>query len=278
MFVLIIGGSSGIGKHLALSYLKLGHEVAIVADKRAKLEAARKDLSKTSSQVKAFCCDVSDFRQVSRMARQVLASCGCPDILVNNAGYAVYLPFEELPYEENERMLQVNLLGTLRCIYAFLPAMINKRAGHIVNVASIAGFLPLLPPSAYTSSKYGMVGLTEALRWELEAYNIHMHLVLPGRVQTDFFKHPTFHRRPYRSYTKFNVPVEKVSRAIIRAVEKDRYRTVVTGWLMALAIYIRHFWPSLFDILILKKPQLTRMREVRSVFPKYFKTKKHRSL
>ena len=263
MLVLIVGGSSGIGKHLAQTYLSLGHEVVIVADKKEKLYKAEKELAKISPKVKAFCCDIAQTKSVSKMAKAVLSSQGCPDILVNNAGFAVYRTFEQSSLGEIERLIQVNLLGALRCTHAFLPSMIKRRSGHIVNIASVAGMMPITPCAAYGAAKYGMVGMSEALRYELRDFNIKVQLVCPGRVDTPFFEHETFQKRPRRSETEKTVPIERVSKGIIRAIEKNNFYTVIP-WSLGVAIWLRCFMPKLFD-LFLERLLLNRIREVRSL-------------
>jgi len=198
---------------------------------------------------------------VDRMVEAVLRG-GCPDLLVNNAGFAVYRTFEQSPPEEIERLLQVNLLGAARCLRGFLPAMIARGSGHLVNVASVAGLLPITPCAAYGAAKHGLVGLSETLRWELQELGVKVHLVCPGRVETGFFDHETFRRRAHRPETERTVPLAEVTAAILRAVERDRFLTVLPRSL-ALAIWARRAFPWLVDPL-LGRLLRTRVREVRA--------------
>ena len=266
MMVLITGGSSGIGKDLARAYLTRGERVVIVAEKPEKLEAARTDLARISPRVGAVACDVSDSAAVHRMVASVLSDHGCPDVLVNNAGFAVYRSFEQSPPDEIEKLIGVNFLGAVRCIHGFLPAMIARRSGHIVNVASVAGLMPITPCAAYGAAKHGIVGLSETLRFELREFDIRVHLVCPGRVETSFFDHETYRRRPRRPETEKTVSIEAVSQSIINAVEKNRFFTVIPrtlGW----AIRIRNMCPSLVD-LWLGRLLATRTREARAIAAK----------
>ncbi len=259
--VLITGGSSGIGKDLARAFLARGDEVVIVAESRPKLEAARAELSRISPKVEAIACDVSDRTAVQAMVESVLAS-GCPDVLVNNAGFAVYRSFEQSSIEEIEKLVDVNLLGTLRCIHGFLPAMMARRSGHIVNVASAAGLMPITPCGAYGAAKHGMVGISEALRFEVRDFGIQLHLICPGRVQTPFFDHETFRRRRRRPEMEKTIPIEAVSACIVAAIEKNRFLTVVPRTL-GFVIWARRVFPALFDLL-LGRVLVARVREVRS--------------
>jgi short-subunit dehydrogenase len=263
LIVLITGGSSGIGKHLAGAYLKRGDQVIIVSDNAAKLEAARVELSAGSTAVSAVTCDVSDPEAVRRMISFVLAEYGCPDVLVNNAGFAVYRSFDQSTMDEVEKLISVNLLGTLRCIHGFLPAMMARRSGHVVNVASIAGLMPVTPCAAYGAAKHAVVGISETLRFELSDFNVKVHLVCPGRVETSFFDHETFRRRPHRPETEKTVPIEDVSRAIIEAVERDRFFTVIPrtlGW----SAWVRNLCPPVVDAW-LGRLLTERTREARAI-------------
>lgn len=263
MNVLITGGSSGIGKHLAGAYLARGDHVIIVSDNEPKLEAARAELAARSATVAAVLCDVSDPEAVRRMVEKVLAEHGCPDVVVNNAGFAVYRSFDQSSMDEIEKLIGVNLLGTLRCIRGFLPGMIERRSGHIVNVASIAGLMPITPCAAYGAAKHGIVGISETLRFELADFNVKVHLVCPGRVETSFFDHETFRRRPHRPETEKTVPIEDVSRAIIESVERNRFLTVIPRTL-SWSAWIRNLCPPVVDVW-LGRLLTERTREARAI-------------
>lgn len=220
--VIITGGSSGIGKQLACDLLRLGNKVIIASNDIGKLNQAIENLSKISPQVYKFWLDVGELQSVKNFADQVLQEHGCPDVLVNCAGFATYHTFEEMPIEEIERLLEVNLLGAIRCAHFFIPEMISRGNGSIVNVASIAGKIVLTPNSIYCASKHGMVAWSEALQCELSHFNINVSIICPGRVETPFFDEETFRTRSPRTETQFTVPVEYVSRKIIKAIEKKK--------------------------------------------------------
>jgi short-subunit dehydrogenase len=259
--VLVTGGSSGIGKHLASVYLARGDQVMLVAEGPEKLARAVAELGGPGAGVHGFACDVADGAAVARMAAEVLARHGCPDVLVNNAGYAVYRTFDQSPPEEIVRLIDVNLTGALRCIRAFLPAMMARGSGHVVNVASVAGIMPITPCAAYGAAKHGLVGISETLRFELQDQGIQVHLVCPGRVKTAFFDHETFRLRPHRPETDRTIPIEEVSRAIVEAVERGRFRTVLPRTLGFVA-WARGLFPAAADLL-LGRILRARVREIR---------------
>lgn len=259
--ILITGGSSGIGKHLASEYLKQGASVIIIADGKEKLQEAHDDLKNISDRIRSYVCDVGDSKAVRDTVELILKEIGCPDILVNNAGFATYRTFDQTPYDEMERLVQVNLTGVLRFIKCFLPDMMERKSGHIVNVSSIGGVIPITPCAIYGASKYGLVGISYTLRYELMDYNIKIHLICPGRVDTPFFDHETFRNRTTRSEMKKFIPVEKVSKAIMKAVEKNRFFTVIPNY-YGVIVWLRNVFPFLIDPYI-QKINVKRIRQLR---------------
>ncbi len=226
-FFLITGGSSGIGKQMAADLLQKGNKVVIVANDKIILHEAFSELKKISSEVFFYPADINNSCDVSAMAQRVIHEHGAPDVLVNCAGFATYRTFEETDLAEIERLVGVNLLGAMRCAHYFLPSMIDRRSGMIVNVASIAGKLLITPNAVYGACKHGVVAWSEALRYELARFNIKISVICPGRIETAFFDHETFRKRIPRTETQLTVPIEKASKAIIRAIEKEKFLTFI---------------------------------------------------
>jgi short-subunit dehydrogenase len=115
-----------------------------------------------------------------------------PEVLINNAGYAVYYTFDHMPSEEINRLIDVNLVGAALVTREFLTSMIGAGGGRIVMMASIAGRIPITPCSVYGASKHALVALADLLRIETSRFNMKVHVVCPGRVETDFFSHHSF--------------------------------------------------------------------------------------
>jgi short-subunit dehydrogenase len=181
--------------------------------------------------VDAILCDVRNQEQVDQMASHVLKRYEHLDILINNAGYTVYRPFEESPLEEILDIMDVNLLGAMRCAKAFLPSMIARRSGRIVNISSIGGETIITPNATYCSAKHGMVAWTKAIRCELAHFNIKVNVICPGHTKTNFHDHPTFQRREiYRKKGARSLTVEAVSDKILDAIRKDRAATFIPSW------------------------------------------------
>lgn len=236
--VLIVGGSGGIGKQIASDCLRNDWRVLICSDNSGQLDQALAELKQISEDCASIECDIADTQSVLSMTEQVLIEEGCPDILINCAGYATYRTFEESDWTELEHLVQVNLLGAMRCVKGFLQPMISRRSGIIVNMASIAGRMTLTPNGTYSSSKHAMVTWSEVLKYELARFGIQVNVICPGRVETSFFDHETFKTRAPRAETKYTITVEQVSKATLQAIARNRFMTYVpwTFGLMAWAI------------------------------------------
>lgn len=228
--ILITGGSSGIGRHLAASFLKDNNKVVIASNNKLGLQHAVSELRNISPNIFSCFVDVNNVNSVNSLLETVLSEHECPDILVNCAGFATYRTFEESPMDEIEQLVGVNLLGAMRCTHSFLPAMIARGNGSIVNVASIAGKLVMTPNGVYSASKHGLVAWSETLKYELARFNISVSVICPGRVETSFFDHETFRTRASRAETQLTISIEEVSRKTISAIEKKKFLTFIPAY------------------------------------------------
>jgi short-subunit dehydrogenase len=183
--VLVTGAASGIGLECARAFAGRGANLIISDINATALENVRAEIAATGVQCFARTCDVSREDSVEEFAAAVQQSVGPVDVLVNNAGVAYLGNFEQTPLSEWRRILDINVLGIVHCIRAFLPAM--RKAGgtrKIVNVASTAGFAPMPNMSAYAASKHAVVGLSEVLAMELHDTDISVLVVCPGIINT----------------------------------------------------------------------------------------------
>jgi len=263
--VFITGGSSGIGKQLAADFLRRGAHVTIMSNDSTKLERARVELTAIAPSVCVFVCDVSDPNQVRSVATAYLAQFGPPDVLVSNAGYAIYRTFEEIPSEEITRLLAVNLVGACLIVREFLTSMLASGRGDIVVVASIAGCLVMTPCGVYSAAKHALVAWAHTLKLELHRAGIRVHVICPGRVETEFFSDESFVRRLPRKEAQLTIPVLAVSRAVLTAIEKNRFMTYVPksyGLLVWLVNAFPFIFGNLLDRLMLARiDALCRVKE-----------------
>jgi all-trans-retinol dehydrogenase (NAD+) len=187
--VLVTGGAMGMGKSMAGLFLKEGARVAIVDIREAELAAASKELS-AFGPVAAYICDISDKDNIYWLAEKIKREFGLIDILVNNAGVVRSAPFLQKSDESIEKLLAVNLMSIFWSIKAFLPDMVSKGEGVIVNMASAGGLLGVPYISDYCASKFAVIGLTESLRQEMALAGqkkIKFIYVCPNTVSTGMF-------------------------------------------------------------------------------------------
>jgi NAD(P)-dependent dehydrogenase (short-subunit alcohol dehydrogenase family) len=183
--VLVTGAASGIGLECARAFAKCGASIVISDINATALENVRAEIAATGARCFARACDVASEASVTDFAMIVHKAVGPVDLLINNAGVAFLGGFEQTPLSEWHRIYDINVLGVVHCIRAFLPAM--RAAGgprKIVNVASAAGFSPLPNMSAYAASKHAVVGLSEVLAQELHETGISVLVVCPGIINT----------------------------------------------------------------------------------------------
>lgn len=216
--VLITGGALGMGKSLAQLMLQEGCRVVIVDIREADLESAKEELSRWG-EVIAYTCDISDREKVYALADQVQRDFGTIDILVNNAGIVKSNPFLEKTDETIERTVMVNLLAHFWTMKAFLPGMVVKNEGHVVNMASAGGLLGVPYITDYCATKFAVVGLTESLRQEFKLQGlrgIHFSYVCPNTVGTGMFEGA----KPVKG-TKL-LSADDVTAKIVQGIKKNR--------------------------------------------------------
>jgi NAD(P)-dependent dehydrogenase (short-subunit alcohol dehydrogenase family) len=183
---IITGGGRGIGAAIARDLARLGANLTLMGRDAASLEKLGHELQSThSSRVEALTCDVADEQAVKRAFDEARKRLGETYILVNNAGQAEAARFAEMKRELWDRMLAVNLTGTMLCSQQVLPAMAQAKAGRIINIASTAGLKGYSTISAYCASKHGVIGLTRALAAEFVKTKVTINAVCPGYTDTE---------------------------------------------------------------------------------------------
>jgi NAD(P)-dependent dehydrogenase (short-subunit alcohol dehydrogenase family) len=181
----ITGGANGIGLGIARAFARAGARIAIVDLDTTALDRAKAELS-MQTEVAAFTFDVRDRGEYARIADSVESKLGPVSLLFNNAGVAGGAPAAKMTYEMWDWGIGINLIGVINGIQTFLPRMVERASGgHIVNTASGAGLVAAGAGVLYHTAKFGVVGLSEALRTELAANNIGVSVLCPGPVATD---------------------------------------------------------------------------------------------
>jgi all-trans-retinol dehydrogenase (NAD+) len=224
--ILITGGACGIGRQMALRMAREGGNLILWDIHEANLEKARREVADAAGrEVHGYVCDVSDREAVYATAERVRQEVGPVDILVNNAGVVSGKPFLDLPDEKIEATFKVNVLGLFWVTKAFLPYMVERNEGHVVNIASSAGFVGVSKLTDYSASKFAAVGFDESLRNELRrvAPKVRTTVVCPFFIDTGMFAGA-------KTRFSFLLPILKevdVADAVVKAVKADRARLMM---------------------------------------------------
>lgn len=179
----VTGASRGIGRAIVKRLAGEGMRVVAVARSREALESLARELP---GSVIPAAADIRDPEAVNGVRDLALERLGRVDILVNNAGLAHFGLIEDISPEQWDEMFDVNLKGAYLFCRAFVPHMKERRSGHIINIASVAGLVTFPRGAGYCASKWGMIALTETLMQELKPYELKVSVICPGSVKTDF--------------------------------------------------------------------------------------------
>lgn len=185
---IITGGGRGIGRAIAEALAAEGVHVGLIGRTEDHIRAVAKDLSANANGENnaAFAAaDVSNLEEVTAAVEKIKSELGGVDILINNAGIAKFGGFLELDPEEWKKIIDVNLIGAYNVTRAVLPDLIEQKSGDIINISSTAGQKGAPVTSAYSASKFGLLGLTESLALEVRKHNIRVSALTPSTVATD---------------------------------------------------------------------------------------------
>jgi 3-oxoacyl-[acyl-carrier protein] reductase len=182
---LITGAGKGIGKALAIALAKEGVNLGFLARTTSDLKELAAQLQPYNIKTAIATTDVADMEAVNSAVKQLQDELSFIDILINNAGVAYFGGFLDLEPAKFEQTIQVNLMGVYYVTRAVLPAMIERKTGDIINISSTAGQRGAAVTSAYSASKFGLIGLSDSLMQEVRKHNIRVSTLTPSTVATE---------------------------------------------------------------------------------------------
>jgi 3-oxoacyl-[acyl-carrier protein] reductase len=182
---LVTGAGKGIGRAIALALAAEGVNVGLIARTESDLRSVAEEVQAFNVTAAFATADISDMASVDVAVKKIVHELGVIDILINNAGTGKFAKFLELEPAEWEHQVKVNLVGVYYTTRAVLPGMIERKSGDIVNISSTAGLKGNALTSAYSASKFGVMGLTESLMQEVRKHNIRVTALAPSTVVTD---------------------------------------------------------------------------------------------
>ncbi|NQX40185.1 3-oxoacyl-[acyl-carrier protein] reductase [Pedobacter steynii] len=185
---IITGAGKGIGRAIAIALAQEGVNIGLVARTASDLEKVAEELAQYGVKTAIATADVTDINAVNTAITGLKSSLGAVDILINNAGIAAFGSFMELEPAKWEEIVKVNLFGPYYVTRAVLPEMIERKTGDIINVSSTAGKNGAAVTSAYSASKFGLIGMSESLMQEARKHNIRVSTLVPSTVSTDMAK------------------------------------------------------------------------------------------
>jgi NADP-dependent 3-hydroxy acid dehydrogenase YdfG len=246
---LITGASSGIGAATARALAEAGARVLLVARRAAELEHVAGSIRPGAATT--YPVDLRNASAVADLAERITATVGTPDIIVNNAGSGQWKFVEETTPEEAVQMMAVPYFATFYVTHAFLPGMLRRNTGHIVNVSSVASRFVWPGATAYTAARWAVRGFTEALRADLARTKIGVTLFESGVVQSPYWEHNPGSRERVPKMGKLvpELTSEAAARAIVRGIERQQ-KLVVVPLMMKLTHWQHAVFPGVVQWLM----------------------------
>ncbi|MGI8773943.1 MAG: SDR family NAD(P)-dependent oxidoreductase [Actinomycetota bacterium] len=227
----LTGASRGLGVYMAEALAKEGVNLALAARSADDLQVTAAKVEGLGVKAVVVPTDVTDPAALERLIATASSELGPIDLLVNNAGVERYRRYETAPLDEMEWIMRTNVLAPQILSRLVLPGMLERRKGHIVNIASVAGKTAVPFNSLYSSSKHALVGFSWSLREEVRSRGVSVSVLCPGYV-TDAGMFADWSRGKKPPGVSSAVGPDKVVAGLIRAIEKDRAEVIVAGGLL----------------------------------------------
>jgi NAD(P)-dependent dehydrogenase (short-subunit alcohol dehydrogenase family) len=253
----ITGAASGIGRAAALAVARRGCRLFLTDINQEGLsETCRLVESEGGEVCRSQAFDISSLEQVKTFADEVHTDFGPMDVVMNVAGIALFAFVEDMTHDHWQKLIDTNLWGPIHVVECFLPEMISAKNGHLVNVSSSAGILAGTTNAGYCTTKWGLLGLSEVLHYELMPHNIGVSVVCPLMVNTPLVDTVELvgvnqDSEPIKEikdrFRKSGVPPERLADMMISAIEKNQFMVLTSLDIKILYFLKRHLFP-LYDL------------------------------
>ncbi|GEN51046.1 SDR family NAD(P)-dependent oxidoreductase [Alkalibacterium pelagium] len=229
--IVVTGGGSGMGRELVLELAKRGARVAAVdINKEAVLETARL-APESKEKISTHVVNITEREAIEKLVDEVKEFHGTVDGIINNAGIIQpFIDVNDLGYDKIEQVMNVNFYGTLYMVKSFLPELLKRPEAHILNVASMGGFLPVPGQSIYGASKAAVKLMTEGLHSELTDTNVGVTIAFPGAIKTNIMQNSKVERKATTdtSGKEYKLTLaDDAAKIMIDAIESNAYRVMV---------------------------------------------------
>lgn len=251
--VLVTGAASGFGRGIAMAFARAGADLVLADINEEGLRETARIVEDLGRKVLTKRVDVSNRAEMEEFAGEVLSEWGRVDVLVNNAGVGVGGELVNIPLDDIEWITGINLMGEVYGTRLFLPQMIERGEGHVVNIGSLSSLVVLPLHIAYTTAKFGVAGFSEALWVECHRRGVGVTLVCPGAISTDIVTNTRAHAsnsRQQKMTEKYESMLqekgmhpEKAGQLVLEAVARDRFLLLI-GSEAYFLYYLRRLFPN----------------------------------
>ncbi len=244
--ILITGSSSGIGAATARYAAGKGAHVILIARSGEKLETLSRDIRNSGGMASYYVADLSDFDMVRNVATRIRNNEGTPNIIMNNAGAGQWKYMKETTPEEASAIMAVPYLAAFAITHAFLPGLIKRKSGMIINITSAAAYMVWPGAAGYIAARWAMRGFNDSLRMELKPYGITVMLAAFAKVASEYWKHNpgSEEKIPERQSMIPELSPEIAAKHIVAGIEKDK-RQVIEPWQLRLVLALSRLFPGM---------------------------------
>jgi short-subunit dehydrogenase len=246
--VVLTGASRGLGPYMARALRAEGTKLVLASRSQPELESVAAEVRDLGGKATVVTCDVTSSADRQALIDAAISAYGRVDVLVNNAGIELTAHFERQPEDEISRIIDVNLTAAMQLARAVLPGMLERKSGHVVNIASLAGKVAIPFSIPYAASKAGMIGFTESFRAEFRKRGVSASVICPGLVtEAGMYKDMQDQSGVKENFLAGAVSPARVASDVVKAIKRDRPEMLVYRGPGRVVSGLAEFAPGLFE-------------------------------